>query len=93
MKGRTETIAFALVVDQKVHYMGYRTFTPKCELPIVIWVWLKVTELGLRRFQSLVPFTKVPWYMSSAIEPTSCTLEAKPRLIPNNFSDFAFALV
>ena len=27
-------------------------------------VWLKVKELGLRRFESLVPFTRVPfWYM------------------------------
>ena len=28
-----------------------------------IWVWLKIKELGLRGFSSLVPFTKVPcWY-------------------------------
>ena len=26
-----------------------------------IWVWIKIKELGLRRFSSLVPFTKVPF--------------------------------
>ena len=28
-----------------------------------IWVWRKIKQLGLRRFWSLVPFAKVPfWY-------------------------------
>ena len=31
---------------------------------VIIWVWLKIKGLGLRRCWSLVPFTKVPfWYM------------------------------
>ena len=29
----------------------------------LVWVWLKIKELGLRGFWSLVPYTKVPfWY-------------------------------
>ena len=30
----------------------------------LIWVWLNIEELGLRRFSALVPFAKVPfWYL------------------------------
>ena len=40
------------------------------------WLWLKIKELGLRKFQSLVPFTKVPcWYIyltHSHMLPSSC---------------------
>ena len=35
----------------------------RSDLALVIWVWLKIKDLGLRGFLSLVPFTKVPfWY-------------------------------
>ena len=47
-----------------------------------LWVWLKIKELGLRGFLSLVPFTMVPfWYHSFEPQPHRGTLQTGGRLL------------
>ena len=45
---------------------------------ILPWVWLKIKELGLRKFWSLVPFAKVTlWYMFWSRSPIPMVLTAQ----------------
>ena len=36
---------------------------------VVKWVWLRIKQLGLRRFWSLFPYTKVPFWISIFFQP------------------------
>ena len=54
---------------------------------IIMWLWLKIKEPGLRRFYSLVPFTKGPfWYIylshSHVASGLVCSLEIKVGCLP-----------
>ena len=51
-------------------FLALRSGAPPPEACCDKWVWLKIKELGLRGFSSLVPFAKVPfWY---------CVFEPQP---------------
>ena len=44
-----------------------------------MWLWLKIKELGLRRFWSLVPFTKGP-ILAHLFEPQPCPKQKRLRI-------------
>ena len=52
LEASTRDVASSFYSPFKMHWLG----------PMFIWVWLKINQEGLRRFWSVFPLTRVPFW-------------------------------